>query len=61
MEGDVADPGDPPPGCLFHPRCRYVQERCKTEIPQLRELRPDHFASCHFAEELDLKGIAQLS
>jgi peptide/nickel transport system ATP-binding protein len=61
MEGDVADPGNPPPGCLFHPRCRYVQERCKTDIPQLRELRPDHFASCHFAEELDLKGIAQLA
>jgi peptide/nickel transport system ATP-binding protein len=61
MEGDVADPGNPPPGCLFHPRCRYVQDRCKTEIPELRELRPDHYAACHFAEELDLKGIAQLS
>jgi peptide/nickel transport system ATP-binding protein len=61
MEGDVADPGNPPPGCLFHPRCTYAQERCKTEIPQLRELRPDHFAACHFAEELDLKGIAQLT
>ncbi|MFL7870923.1 MAG: ABC transporter ATP-binding protein, partial [Anaerolineales bacterium] len=27
MEGDVADPGNPPPGCLFHPRCRYAQDR----------------------------------
>jgi peptide/nickel transport system ATP-binding protein len=61
MEGDVADPGNPPPGCLFHPRCRYVQERCKTEIPQLRELRPDHYTACHFSEELDLKGIAQIT
>ncbi|MFQ5614989.1 MAG: ABC transporter ATP-binding protein [Anaerolineales bacterium] len=60
MEGDVADPGDPPPGCLFHPRCRYVQERCKTEIPVPRELRPDHYAACHFAHELELKGVAQL-
>jgi oligopeptide/dipeptide ABC transporter ATP-binding protein len=34
MEGDVADPGDPPPGCLFHPRCQYAQERCKTEVPE---------------------------
>jgi peptide/nickel transport system ATP-binding protein len=58
MEGDVADPGNPPPGCLFHPRCRYVQERCKTEIPQLREIHHDHFAACHFAEELELIGIA---
>jgi peptide/nickel transport system ATP-binding protein len=61
MEGDVADPGNPPPGCLFHPRCRYVQERCKTEVPELRELKPDHFVSCHFAEELELKGVAEIA
>jgi peptide/nickel transport system ATP-binding protein len=58
MEGDVADPGNPPPGCLFHPRCRYVQDRCKTEVPQLREIKPDHYAACHFAGELELKGVA---
>ncbi|HZJ21995.1 MAG TPA: oligopeptide/dipeptide ABC transporter ATP-binding protein [Anaerolineales bacterium] len=61
MEGDVADPGNPPPGCLFHPRCRYVQERCKVEVPELREIKPDHFAACHFAEVLDLKGVADLA
>ena len=61
MEGDVADPGNPPPGCLFHPRCRYVQDRCKVEVPELRELKPDHFAACHFAEVLDLKGVADLT
>ena len=61
MEGDVADPGNPPPGCLFHPRCRYVQERCKVEVPELREIKPDHFAACHFAETLDLKGVADLA
>jgi peptide/nickel transport system ATP-binding protein len=60
MEGDVADPGNPPPGCLFHPRCRYAVEKCKTEVPELRELKPDHYVSCHRAEELELKGIAQL-
>lgn len=60
MEGDVADPGNPPSGCLFHPRCRFAQDRCKTEIPQLREIKPDHFAACHFAGELDLKGAADL-
>jgi peptide/nickel transport system ATP-binding protein len=61
MEGDVADPGNPPPGCLFHPRCRYAEERCKVEIPQLRELSPDHFVACHFAEDLELKGVADLT
>ena len=61
MEGDVADPGNPPPGCLFHPRCRYVQDICKKEIPELKEYRPDHFAACHFADELELKGVAQIA
>ena len=61
MEGDVADPGNPPPGCLFHPRCRYVQDRCKVEVPELREIKPDRFAACHFAEVLDLKGVADLA
>jgi peptide/nickel transport system ATP-binding protein len=59
MEGDVADPGNPPPGCLFHPRCRYVQDRCKVEVPELREIKPDHYAACHFAGELELKGVAE--
>ncbi len=61
MEGDVADPGNPPPGCLFHPRCRYAQDICKTEIPELREIKHDHYAACHFAHELELTGIADLS
>lgn len=61
MEGDVADPGNPPPGCLFHPRCRYAQDRCKVEVPALREIKPDHFAACHFAEQLDLKGTAEVA
>ncbi len=60
MEGDVADPGNPPPGCLFHPRCRYAIDKCKVEVPQLEELKPDHYVACHRAKELELKGIAQL-
>ena len=57
MQGDVADPSNPPPGCYFHPRCRYAQEICKTKTPEFRELRPDHFVACHRAEELQLEGI----
>jgi peptide/nickel transport system ATP-binding protein len=58
MEGDVADPSNPPSGCYFHPRCRYAQDRCKAETPEFREVKPDHWVSCHFAEELELTGIA---
>jgi peptide/nickel transport system ATP-binding protein len=56
LQGDVADPSNPPSGCYFHPRCRYAQERCKIEAPALREIAPGHHAACHFAEELNLAG-----
>ncbi|MFT3891516.1 MAG: ATP-binding cassette domain-containing protein [Anaerolineales bacterium] len=57
MQGDVADPSNPPSGCYFHPRCRYAQEVCKLQTPEFRELKPDHFVACHRAEELTLEGI----
>jgi len=57
LQGDVANPANPPSGCYFHPRCRYAQEICKQETPVLRELEPKHFVSCHRAGELDLAGV----
>jgi peptide/nickel transport system ATP-binding protein len=57
MQGDVADPSNPPSGCYFHPRCRYVQDICKQRTPEFREVKPNHFAACHFSEELKLQGI----
>jgi peptide/nickel transport system ATP-binding protein len=57
MQGDVADPSNPPSGCYFHPRCRYAKDICKQKAPEFREVKPDHWASCHFAEELKLEGI----
>jgi peptide/nickel transport system ATP-binding protein len=55
--GEVADPSNPPPGCPFHPRCPYAVDRCKVEIPALRELRPRQVVACHRAEELTLQGV----
>ncbi len=57
LQGDVADPANPPSGCYFHPRCQYAIDRCSTEGPELRELEPEHFVSCHRAEELQLMGV----
>lgn len=57
LEGDIPSPANPPSGCVFHPRCGYVQELCKQEEPLLEEISPGHFVSCHFARELDLHGI----
>jgi peptide/nickel transport system ATP-binding protein len=59
LEGEVADPSNPPTGCYFHPRCRYSQELCKMQEPVMHELRPDHFVSCHRAEELKLLGVVE--
>ena len=57
LEGEVADPSNPPGGCYFHPRCRYAQAICKQEQPLLRTVGDAHQVACHFAEQLDLKGI----
>ena len=58
MEGDVPSPIDPPQGCTFHPRCQYAREICRQQAPTLQEINPNHFASCLFADELHLQGIA---
>jgi len=59
LEGEVADPSNPPSGCYFHPRCRYAEERCVTTAPELRELQPGHWVSCHRADELTLQGVVE--
>ncbi len=60
LEGEVADPSNPPSGCYFHPRCRFAQERCRHEEPEVREIGNDHWVACHFAEELELRGFESI-
>jgi oligopeptide transport system ATP-binding protein len=50
LTGDVPSPVDPPPGCTFHTRCPIAVDQCKQEIPEWRELKPEHWVSCHLAE-----------
>ncbi len=57
LQGEVPSPANIPAGCVFHPRCNYARPECSRRVPDLREVTPGHFASCHFAEELSLKGI----
>lgn len=57
LQGDVPNPANPPPGCPFHPRCRYAQDICKRDTPPLREVQPNHLAACHFADSLGLVGV----
>ncbi len=53
LQGDPPSPLNPPSGCPFHTRCRYVQAKCRTDVPALRQWRGDHRAACHFAGQLD--------
>jgi peptide/nickel transport system ATP-binding protein/oligopeptide transport system ATP-binding protein len=47
LKGDVPSPMRPPAGCAFHTRCPYAHARCRTQAPHLREIAPQHWASCH--------------
>ncbi|HXF61188.1 MAG TPA: ABC transporter ATP-binding protein [Caldilineaceae bacterium] len=53
----------PPPGCVFHPRCPYVMDRCKVEAPLLQQVTPGHRAACHLLDEqpLPADGVAERS
>lgn len=46
LKGEVPSPLNPPSGCVFHPRCPLATDRCRTEVPTLRELAPGHFVAC---------------
>jgi oligopeptide/dipeptide ABC transporter ATP-binding protein len=64
LKGDVPSPAAPPAGCRFHTRCWLREqlgnpERCVTEEPVLREVRPDQQAACHFSEEINPASIAK--
>ncbi|WP_445669847.1 ABC transporter ATP-binding protein [Paenibacillus sp. FSL R5-0810] len=54
LKGDVPSPLNPPSGCRFHTRCMYATDRCKSEIPVLREagMGGGHQAACHYIEEI---------
>mgnify|MGYP001284269112 CR=1 FL=1 len=70
-EGEIPSYGNRPAGCPFHPRCRYSQERCETESPQLEDANvplgredaagglPSHLVACHFHSELHLEAYDQ--
>jgi peptide/nickel transport system ATP-binding protein/oligopeptide transport system ATP-binding protein len=63
LKGDIPSPANPPSGCRFHTRCWLREqlgrpERCATEEPLLREVRPGQVAACHFSEEINPKAVA---
>ncbi|MFX0205084.1 MAG: ABC transporter ATP-binding protein [Candidatus Hodarchaeota archaeon] len=56
LPGEPGSPINPPPGCLFAPRCKFAQKKCTTEEPPLEEITDGHFVSCWFPRPpLDLE------
>ncbi|NBC96803.1 MAG: ATP-binding cassette domain-containing protein [Deinococcus-Thermus bacterium] len=47
VKGEIPSPLDPPPGCHFHPRCPHAHERCRVEVPALKEIAPGRLSACH--------------
>ena len=46
LKGEVPSPLNPPSGCVFHPRCPIAVERCKTELPALKDIGAEHRVAC---------------
>ena len=46
LGGEVPSPLNPPPGCVFHPRCPIAIDDCSRAVPELREIRPEHRVAC---------------
>ncbi|MFP3952460.1 MAG: ABC transporter ATP-binding protein [Candidatus Bathyarchaeia archaeon] len=53
IQGEVPSLIDFHTQCRFHPRCKYARDICKREEPEFQEIKPGHFVSCFFAEELE--------
>jgi oligopeptide transport system ATP-binding protein len=47
LKGDIPSPSNPPLGCAFHTRCPLAMERCKQDVPVLREVKIGHSVACH--------------
>ena len=59
LEGDIPSPINPPSGCKFHTRCRYMTDICKAECPAWQELKPGHFVACHHPVDNSAREKAQ--
>ncbi|TJZ85543.1 ABC transporter ATP-binding protein [Paracoccus hibiscisoli] len=51
IKGEIPSPLNPPSGCHFHPRCPHAHDRCRLEVPALREVAPGRLSACHLNDQ----------
>jgi oligopeptide/dipeptide ABC transporter ATP-binding protein len=62
LPGEIPSPRNPPPGCRFHTRCAYAQERSREEMPALEQIERGHFVACHFWRQVQAgSGVTETS
>jgi oligopeptide/dipeptide ABC transporter ATP-binding protein len=59
LQGDVPSPINPPSGCRFHPRCRYMTDICREVEPPLVDYGRGHLAACHHPLNVDKETLAR--
>lgn len=60
FRGELPNPLSPPSGCAFHTRCAHASERCRNELPLLRNYGLDRQVACHHAEDVESPTAAGL-
>jgi len=57
IPGNIPNLIEPPPGCVFNPRCKYAKQACIDAAPPLEEIGKNHSAACHRWKEIKLRGV----
>ena len=57
IPGNIPNLIEPPPGCVFNPRCKYAKQVCIDAAPPLEEVGKNHWAACHRWKEIRLRGV----
>lgn len=57
IPGNIPNLIEPPPGCVFNPRCKYAKQVCVDAAPPLEEVGKNHWAACHRWKEIKLRGV----
>jgi oligopeptide/dipeptide ABC transporter ATP-binding protein len=61
LQGDVPSPINPPSGCRFHPRCRYMTDICREVEPPLTDYGNGHLAACHHPLNVDRETLERVT